>query len=213
MRARAALLLAMWGCGGGSGGKPTDAPRSLDADECAASLTCVPPLPGGWSGFDELYDGTAGGEPSCTSPFGTAATVGQAELMAQPASCDACTCGAPSGNHCPAMGGSAMLPLVSWGRVGFACAAPAPATKCTGGACMPVAATGFLPGLCVHHDGDIMCPEGFDDRHVFYGGVDDMRGCTTCTCSTASMGVCTPGGGSATGSATPSTAVTYCCLP
>ena len=208
------LAMLVAACGGGGNGKQgDDAPRRQDANECGASAACIANVPGGWSGFAELYDGTMGAEPSCNSPFLTAAMIGQADLTAPDASCTSCGCGSASGGHCPASGGSAMVPLVSWGRVGFTCDAPAPSTTCGGGVCMPLPAMGFRPGLCVHHDGDIMCPEGFDDRHVFYGGFDDTRGCTTCTCSNVNMGVCTPMGGSATGSATPSMAVTYCCVP
>jgi hypothetical protein len=76
--------------------------------------------------------------------------------------------------------------------------------------CVTAPSTGFIAGLCIHHDGDMPCPAGFADRHVFYSGVDDQRGCTPCTCGLSSV-ACPTMGGAATGSATPTGPVTYCC--
>jgi hypothetical protein len=43
--------------------------------------------------------------------------------------------------------------------------------------------------LCIWHDGDERCPDGYDDRHVYYGGIDDQRACDECECGEPS-GLC-----------------------
>jgi hypothetical protein len=37
--------------------------------------------------------------------------------------------------------------------------------------------------LCIWQDGDSRCPDGWDERFLYYGTIDDQRGCEECTCA------------------------------
>lgn len=43
--------------------------------------------------------------------------------------------------------------------------------------------------LCIWQEGEHECPEAFDTTRTVYGGVEDDRGCATCSCS-APTGLC-----------------------
>jgi hypothetical protein len=43
---------------------------------------------------------------------------------------------------------------------------------------------------CLLRDGDHACPEGWSDRHLLYGQVEDTRDCAACTCSPPNGGTC-----------------------
>jgi hypothetical protein len=49
--------------------------------------------------------------------------------------------------------------------------------------------------LCVFHDGDLACPSkatnDFTEQHVFYGGVEDNRQCSACSCGAPAGSACT----------------------
>jgi hypothetical protein len=83
---------------------------------------------------------------------------------------------------------------VAFARAGVACAA---ATGAGGGCsmagyqCLPMLAAPFESTFCVFRSGDVACPGTFQARRrVFYGGVDDDRRCTTCTCDPPSTREC-----------------------
>jgi hypothetical protein len=46
--------------------------------------------------------------------------------------------------------------------------------------------------LCIGHEGTMDCPSlgNWHDRHVFYGGVNDQRTCTECTCGAPAGEMC-----------------------
>jgi len=58
----------------------------------------------------------------------------------------------------------------------------------TGGVCVNVPPSPFLPKVCLAQSGDVPCPGGtYSSKNVFYQGgnhVDDARGCSACTCQT-----------------------------
>jgi len=58
-----------------------------------------------------------------------------------------------------------------------------------GDLCSPVAA-GFR--ACVATPADVDCPANspYTEKHVFYGGIDDTRGCTPCTCGAPAGSSC-----------------------
>lgn len=119
---RALVLVIAVGCGGGKPDKPDaapmiDAPRAAEANcfdgvddngdgladcadpTCADVATCVAEVPAGWAGYDHLFDGS-GSTPSCAAPFTQTISPGGSGLTAEPASCGACSCGAPGGQTC-----------------------------------------------------------------------------------------------------------------
>lgn len=69
-----------------------------DAD--CADHACVSSIPNGWTGYFLLYEGTAAGDPGCTEDFPTESYAGFFDLDAPPATCGACSCGAPQGETC-----------------------------------------------------------------------------------------------------------------
>lgn len=77
-------------------------------------------------------------------------------------------------------------PFWTFGR---ACArTPWPA--CAGGElCLPSSSSPFA--TCVMHAGEMSCPDGWPDRHLLYGQVDDQRTCTECSCSLPTGAKCT----------------------
>jgi hypothetical protein len=81
----------------------------------------------------------------------------------------------------------------SWGLVGVACQGytDPPFAGCGPGAmCVPMAEPGFRH--CVKREGDHACPdEGYTDKVLFYGGVEDTRGCNACSCGPPEGGLCT----------------------
>lgn len=141
------------------------------------------------------------------------------------------------------------LPPTSWARTVTSCSPTLPIGQGTCGAgdqCVPAAPAGFA--VCVEQAGDLTCP--FGTKQLEYGGVNDTRGCSSCTCNGPTGFACggstvvytandcsgassplqcgpagnsvqfvaSPGGTcgassvSATGSATPTGPVTFCCL-
>ncbi|WP_437971843.1 hypothetical protein WMF04_22230 [Sorangium sp. So ce260] len=48
---------------------------------------------------------------------------------------------------------------------------------------------GFL--TCIFHEGDVTCESPYLDRHVFYEGVEDSRGCSACGCGEPEGASCT----------------------
>ena len=189
--------------------------------QCKPVKVCVAVPTGGWLGLGTLYDGSAGGAPTCADPFAMTMMPGSDGLTSSPATCGACLCSAASGGACASGGGSATLPPVSWTGIGASRARPRrlDTAGCTNEMCVPRAgsaqAASATSGLCIHQSGDLACPTGtpFTARHVFYRDDSDDRDCSLCTCGAPSGSVCAPAGGSATGSATGSDAETYCCAP
>ncbi|WP_437942302.1 hypothetical protein [Sorangium sp. So ce341] len=84
-----------------------------------------------------------------------------------------------------------------WQTRALACL-PGAYTECPGdrSTCMPSAGEpgvpppgGFL--TCIFHEGDVTCESPYLDRHVFYGGAEDTRGCSECGCGEPEGASCT----------------------
>jgi hypothetical protein len=77
----------------------------------------------------------------------------------------------------------------TWGTTGRACAsavAPAQVDCPSGSVCAPRPAQPFAASTCIAETGDVPCPGGgYSDKHLFFTGVADTRGCTACTCGGA----------------------------
>ena len=104
-------------------------------------------------------------------------TVGLNEAAVVPSSPDA---------SLTASGGDPTLPPATWGALGEGCAAvPAVGACPSGDACLKYAPQGFLSGkFCVYTPGDTTCPGApYGERHVYYTGLSDNRGCSTCGCA------------------------------
>ncbi len=104
----------------------------------------------------------------------------------------------PAPASCTALPTTA-LPKSTWATTARACGAllPPVAGGCpTGNVCAPAPAAPFQASLCVEQAGDVACPSpdsstGYGVKHVYYGGVDDLRGCSTCSCTPVSGASCT----------------------
>lgn len=72
--------------------------------------------------------------------------------------------------------------------IGRACASKDALPSCSGGGC---GGTNSEFSACIMHDGDEVCPEGWNgSRQVLYEFVDDTRECTPCGCDAPSGGTC-----------------------
>ena len=167
----------------------------LDAPASCAACSCAPPA-GSCALSDPSasptpFDPPSGWDGSCT----TADAIPAGQLCgAEP--CVASVLTAPL----LLLGETTCAPSVptsfepgpwSWGTFARACKAAVPAA-CggTGGVCVSSAA-GFT--ACIAHEGDVACPAGYSpymEKHVFYGGVDDTRSCSACTCGAPAGGAC-----------------------
>ncbi|MDC3981455.1 hypothetical protein [Polyangium jinanense] len=74
-------------------------------------------------------------------------------------------------------------------RFARACART-PWTACEGAdeVCLPRMGAPFA--TCVMHEGDETCPEGWPDKHLLYGEVDDQRQCEACSCEPPTGATC-----------------------
>jgi len=229
-----AIACVVWlGCGGPHGTADATAPGAetscfdgfdnngdglVDCADpmCASVAACVAKVPSGWVGYTVLYDGAPTSVPSCAAPFVVTVTPGSAGLSGAPATCAPCTCGPSNGSACAPGGGTATVGAPAFARIGLGCKDQAlPAAGCTGTVCQPRPSAPFGAGICVLQPADVPCPSGtpFTDRHVFFAGIDDTRGCAACTCGPPSGGSCAPAGGAPVGQVVGKTATTFCCVP
>lgn len=234
MRRSLVVLCAIAACGDGPGSDKVDAAIAAEAScfdglddngdgrpdcadpSCASLGLCVPQVPTGWSEYAALYVGASPGPSTCTEPYPTMVSAGNADPKGAPASCTACSCGPQAGGSCPPTGGTAITQAATWGRHGAACERmPDAATGCTGAdRCVPRSPIGLTAGVCIQHDGDIPCPSGsFSDRHVLYTMLADTRGCAACSCGPPVGGACAASGGQPIGAVTAVGPVTFCCIP
>jgi hypothetical protein len=221
MRATAALVsmaAVLAGCGSSSSSSGTrDAHLAIDASTpaCPMNQACALPIPSGWSGYRALYDDPAVTPPECIAPLTMATSPGMDGLYAAPASCSACSCGAPSAGACAPSVETATIDPVSWTSVVVACDVTQ-GQACVGmaGVCAdPVPDPFWSNGHCIYQAGIAACPSEFYRQHVLYASNVDTRDCTACTCSAPAMGACAAAGGQPVGTAVGAMPVTYCCDP
>jgi hypothetical protein len=100
---------------------------------------------------------------------------------------------AVASGSCPPVPTSTVT-AAQWGENARACVASVvvAGTDCPASTvCAPVPATPFRTATCVAQSGDVVCPlTDYTVRHVYYGGVDDQRGCSACTCGDATGTSC-----------------------
>lgn len=118
-----------------SGNGGSDAGASSDAGPAPPSCesvggSCVPAPPPGWAGPLARYEGPASAPPpACAGAFATPGVDAHDGIVAPPASCSACACGAPSDVLC----GAPSLRFYASGSSACSatCAADAPVTSAT----------------------------------------------------------------------------------
>lgn len=182
----------------------------------------VPSCPDGWSMQLELFDGMVAPPASCaacdcgpatggacsmptTTVYDTQNCSGGPNAQLQPMAPLTCgtfttTTGTNSAEggvssvldqgSCAPSGGAATAEPVAWQNVVVICQNTA-GGGCSGGICghpidEPMTA-------CITQAGDVACPRGFATRYLVFDGAADNRGCTPCTCGSASGGSCSGG--------------------
>ncbi len=91
---------------------------------------------------------------------------------------------------------SVTVPSAKWGSQTRACIStvtPAQVDCTSGSVCAPLPAQPFDTSLCVAQTGDVQCPAGYTRRSVSYGGMQDGRHCTACTCGAVTGSTCASG--------------------
>jgi len=249
-----------------------DGNSQLDAPAASCSCQCNPSVTQCASPTMTIYEAAcvAGTGCSCTGTSCDTFTLQAAVCTTvAPSACTVkvatgmnATAPVPSGS-CPPVAGKSAAPI-TWGTSAQACSSSIAIAQVdcpAGDVCAPKAAAPYGSTLCISQAGDIACPtQGYTQKQTFYGGADDQRTCTACTCGsptgascdatidmyTSADGSCTgtpnefitpfscdpvndpvdmrlvvssQGGScvastvSATGSATPISPTTFCCLP
>jgi hypothetical protein len=99
-----------------------------------------------------------------------------------------------SGGSCQSSGGNVDLVDPSWATAHRLCAgAPAPGGGCStaGDVCVRQPTAPFATTWCIMTTGDVPCPASdYTERTLVYTGVDDTRGCTSCSCDAPSGVAC-----------------------
>lgn len=91
---------------------------------------------------------------------------------------------------------SVTVPQANWGSQTRACIStvtPAQVDCASGSVCAPLPGQPFDSALCIAQAGDVQCPAGYTSRSVSYGGVQDGRHCTACTCGAVTGSTCASG--------------------
>jgi hypothetical protein len=117
------------------------------------------------------------------SPFATTSCAGANSYYALGAT-------QPTGATCGEPTTSAVLPPPTWSASVLGCGLPGPpsAIGCPSGRiCVPE----VVP-QCIMMSGDVPCPTGssYAMRNLYFGGFDEGRSCSTCSCQTVGMGSC-----------------------
>lgn len=181
---------------------------------CAGVAMCAPAVPAGWMGHAALYDDATMPALGCLAPWTQEIIPGHSAPTGAPATCGTCACGPSNGTACEPSGGAASKSAVTYATVGLACegAPPSKSSSCAGSACVAAPPAAFNAGLCIHHSGAVDCAAPYSERHVFFAGESDTRGCTPCSCDAPVGTTCTPHGGAPSGAVVGIAATTFCCL-
>lgn len=86
------------------------------------------------------------------------------------------------------------ITMATWGTYAQACfsATTVAQVDCQAGSvCAPKPSAPYGQTLCISQAGDFSCPaQGYTSKQLFYGGVDDSRDCSACTCGGLSGASC-----------------------
>ena len=160
--------------------KDTSCKGSYSLQNYAQAACPAPPCAGG---SNSLEFGT------CYSYIsGTCSTANTAPVVAWKVSVTA-----TSSASCAPVENNVAPPSPSWKSAVLGCGSLslAPGGCAGGNVCVPQPGAPFASGACVRQAGDLPCPAGpYTKRRVVYGGADDTRGCSACSCGTPSGGSC-----------------------
>lgn len=149
----------------------------LPGDLTASTLgVCPNDDPGAWT---MAWDAPAGWDGACTAAdpitCGNGNNLCAHSVMAAPLTID---------DSCAPLGPpAATVAPYGWSTFARACAGSAGgACESLGETCASASAEGFQ--VCIFQEGDVDCPSlgPYTDKLVFYGGAEDTRGCSGCTC-------------------------------
>lgn len=169
---------------------------SVPPPACSA-CSCDPPAGATCSAVLDLFaDGV------CITSFGTVDVVptgaGGCEDTADTVAVSAVRAGAPvvEGGACAPGGGEPTAGPATFGEGARLCASSA-GGGCGGDACLPARSDPLEDTLCVHREGGGGCSAAgpYTIALEVYGGVDDTRACTACSCAEPTGVTC---GGSTT---------------
>ncbi|AKT39878.1 hypothetical protein [Chondromyces crocatus] len=164
-----------------------DAPCADEA-YCIGAVT-VPP---GWNGTCFNETGFSGGQLTCGPNTNQTCSMATGDPCS--VSVRATAIAATGSGTCQPQLAPVNRPDPLWDRLGRACGdAPVTGAGCNiGQACMPRPEAPYESGLCISQEGNVACPPGaFTQKHVFYGSVEDTRGCADdCACGPGANGTC-----------------------
>jgi len=100
---------------------------------------------------------------------------------------------ATSNASCSALDNSVVPPAPTWATTVLGCGSLSlgPGGCSAGDVCVDQPGSPFSQGACVFQRGDQPCPAGrYTERTLVFGGMDDTRACTSCSCNGPTGGSC-----------------------
>lgn len=164
--------------------------QELSADDAVCGCTCGAP--------SDVTCGTAqleafGSSSSCAAGIGTedVSTSGCTPISTMTSEYWEASAASVTGGTCAPDPQVTVEPF-EFETLVAACGGATATRNCEGGGeCVPAPNDPFAARACIHQDGDLECPPGpYAEKILTYGGADDTRDCSTCTCGTAT-GQCT----------------------
>ncbi len=123
---------------------------------------------------------------ACAKVDGTGACPKGTTAMSAPAP-------AVVGGSCAPDPGQKVVPI-GWGTFAQACSSTVMVAQVDcqpGSVCAPKPMAPYGAALCISQAGNLSCPtQGYTSKQLFYGGVDDQRDCTACTCGNPAGASC-----------------------
>ncbi len=191
-------------CGAGFAGGQLTGYAGLSAPPAMCACACGPAAVQCTNPSVQVYESVTSCNATGAVPCSTRAfTPGACTTVDPTGACDAGALGL--GVTIPATtvsdGGCAPQPVTTlvstaWTTSMRACAASAtpPGASCAPGeVCAPTPAPPFDTAICIEQPGVVpACPlTDYTVRRIYYTGVDDLRGCSTCSCGAVSGASCT----------------------
>jgi hypothetical protein len=181
-------------CGVGFQSAPVDQNDTLSVTPATCSCACGTPQGVQCGASAVTFSNETNGMAGCNlAPcFSTTLTPGKCTTIDALTACISvtgvamtATASMPQGGSCAATP-STTLPPTPWGTNTRACAesAAVQATDCAAGSfCAPRPQSPFDATACIAKTGNVVCPAtSYTVRHVYFGGLDDERACSACTC-------------------------------
>ncbi|MGK3964147.1 hypothetical protein WMF01_26575 [Sorangium sp. So ce1667] len=181
-------------CGPAQGQECGSLKISVSDSPCGASWDCawdLQPIADWASGECAGPDGVFGGGVACEPGGGGCDARPEAHPCVASVSAEAIVA---TGGSCAPRPVQIQRQDPTWTGLGRACAAAEQTGQgCNlGRVCVPRPPAPFEGGLCIAKEGDSACPPGaYTEKHVFFTGIEDTRGCEDdCACGAPSNGTC-----------------------